>query len=143
MSPLVTYYVFLVISAVLMVAWHRSHVVPERRNFQLTYLFVPPFALVASSLQRSFSVSLLLILGTMLVMDRLLRRYAKANVTESTFGLWISLWLGEAMVPLGAHFILRSQPDLERWLLVILALFLSVIAFLIFMVWAPDLRKQT
>jgi len=144
MNPLFIYYAFLVASAVLMYSLRDSSLVARRRSANLSFLMAPAFLLIVLSLQASPSILVFIAAVVVLVtIEQLVGRWARDEHSRSSLRLWICLWLVEAALPLMVHFIFRSQPGIERWLLMVTGLFISVTVFLIYMIWAPDLRKKT
>src|SRR5882724_8564213 len=98
MSPLFAYYIFLAACAVLVFSLRGSPLLAQRRNLDLTFLLVPPFVLIVSSVRTSLALSLLLTVFGLLAIGWLLRHYAK-SLRESTLGFSIGLWLLEAALP--------------------------------------------
>ncbi|SRR6266446_1327533 len=142
MNLLLPYYLLLVAGAVLLAALHNSTLVSQRRNLHLSHLLIPPLVLVLMVLNLPFPLGLVLTLALLLAINRLLRRSGEQTITRATFRLWLVLWLIEAVLPLSLHLALRSHPESERISLLVGGLVLLGGPLLLFLVFAPDLRKQ-
>jgi len=139
---LLTYYLFLVASLVLVAVFYRSSVWSQPRKSHIAYLLIPPLILFVSIMNLGVVVTALLSILLIVVVNRMPRRYADAPVTGATVFYSVALWVAEIVVPLTLHLALRSRPDTERWSLLVSGVIFLFGTLLLFVVLAPDIAKK-
>ena len=130
---------FLVATAILIVAIRESSAAARNRSRYLGYLIVSPLVLTVQAMGLG-SVSWIFMLVILLAVDRFIRRWDRPTAPR-TFRLWLKFWLIEAALPISVHFAFRTRGDLERVALLVAGVVLLLGALLTFLVIAPDLRE--